>query len=69
MRKASRLQGIIGKSSVNTKPQETVDRFSVATAKPTLVEHLSNEQAAAPPIASIWLIHKCMLVKSNNPHM
>lgn len=64
MRKASRLQEIIGKSSVNTKPQETVDRFSDATAKPTLVEHLFNGQAATPPIASIWLIHKCQ----SNPH-
>lgn len=50
MRKALRLQEIIGKSSVSTKPQETDDRFLVATDKPTLFEHLFNEQAVTPPL-------------------
>lgn len=50
MWKAPWLQEIVGKSSVDTKPQETIERFSVATDKLTPVEHLFDERATAPPL-------------------
>jgi len=33
------------------QPQETIERFLVATGKPTPVEHLFDKRAFAPPAA------------------